>query len=347
MSSQGDTSSAQNEPGVISFQGQQLKLDSAEDAKPITDTLTGSASHGMHTLVLEGNTLGIPAAEAIGQSLETLSGLKRALLKDLFTGRLKNEVPVALKHLLDGVTKSGAYLEELDLSDNAFGPIGMESVKPFLQSASCERLEVLRLNNNGLGLPGGSLLADAIEYLTNLRTLIVGRNRLASSSTREDSVGKIAAGLATLSKLEALEMPQNGIRVEGIISLAQAVESNRNLRVLNLNDNSITPKGAKPLASALSHCLNLQSLNLGDCLLKNKGTIMILKALISGKLKSLKDINLSGNEISSEEVIDLISVLVSKTGCEPGLQIDLSSNSFGEKLSDKLLEIPNVSITLE
>lgn len=291
---------------VLSFKGEGLKLDSAGDAERIVSALRGPGHGTIDTIILEGNTLGITAAQAIGEALEDVPRLQRALLKDMFTGRLKNEVPIALKHLLDGITSSGAYLLELDLSDNAFGPIGMESVKPFLQSASCERLEILRLNNNGLGLPGGALLADSVGDLKNLRTLIVGRNRLASSSTKEDVAGRIGSALSTICTLEVLEMPQNGIRVEGIIPLAEAVETNTNLKVLNLNDNIITPKGAVKLASALSQCSSLEELNLGDCLLKNRGVVYILKGLMEGKVKSLKYVNLSGNEASSEEVVSLM-----------------------------------------
>lgn len=50
----------------------------------------------MEYLNLEGNTLGIEAAEAIGKALESKSELKKALWKDMFTGRMKNEIPTAL-----------------------------------------------------------------------------------------------------------------------------------------------------------------------------------------------------------------------------------------------------------
>ena len=46
---------------------------------------------------------------------------------------------------------------ELDLSDNAFGPNGMEGLVDFLKSESCYSLKELRLNNNGLGITGGKV----------------------------------------------------------------------------------------------------------------------------------------------------------------------------------------------
>lgn len=46
-------------------------------------------------LELEGNTLGVSASKAIGKALESKRELEAALWKDLFTGRLKNEIPQA------------------------------------------------------------------------------------------------------------------------------------------------------------------------------------------------------------------------------------------------------------
>ena len=47
-------------------------------------------------LKLEGNTLGIDAAEMIGKALASHPEFTRAHWKDLFTGRLKTEIPQAL-----------------------------------------------------------------------------------------------------------------------------------------------------------------------------------------------------------------------------------------------------------
>lgn len=47
-------------------------------------------------LNLEGNTLGVEASKHIAKSLEKHPEFKRALWKDMFTGRLKEEIPKAL-----------------------------------------------------------------------------------------------------------------------------------------------------------------------------------------------------------------------------------------------------------
>ncbi len=50
-----------------------------------------------------------------------------------------------------------AFLTELDLSDNAFGPTGVEPIIPLLRSPSFYSIKVLRFNNNGLGIKGGTV----------------------------------------------------------------------------------------------------------------------------------------------------------------------------------------------
>lgn len=85
-------------------------------------------------------------------------------------------------------------MTELDLSDNAFGPIGVQGLASLLRSSSCYALEELRLNNNGLGIGGGKLLADALLDCFNsskaegkplaLKVFIAGRNRLENDGAK-------------------------------------------------------------------------------------------------------------------------------------------------------------------
>lgn len=172
---------------VVSFAGRGLKLDNEEDCKEFVDTICESEL--LETLNLEGNTVGVDAAKAIGKALESKYLLKRALLKDLFTGRLKTEIPDAIRYLTAGISLSGAKLNELDLSDNAFGPIALKALIPFLQSPACSELRILRLNNNGLGSEGGKLLARGLSSLKQLQVLICGRNRLENEGAT--AVGKV------------------------------------------------------------------------------------------------------------------------------------------------------------
>lgn len=52
--------------------------------------------NSLEYLNLEGNTLGVEASKLIANALEKHPELKQALWKDMFTGRMKTEIPKAL-----------------------------------------------------------------------------------------------------------------------------------------------------------------------------------------------------------------------------------------------------------
>ena len=58
----------------------------------------------LHVLELEGNTIGVEAAKGIGEALSKHPNLQRARWKDMFTGRLRQEIPDALVSLTNSFT---------------------------------------------------------------------------------------------------------------------------------------------------------------------------------------------------------------------------------------------------
>lgn len=200
--------------------------------------------------------MGVDAAAAIGKALEKHPEFHEALWKNMFTSRLKTEIPEALKLLGSGMTVAGARLTVLDLSDNAIGPHGMVGLEDLLRSPVCYSLQELHMNNCGLGIYGGRMLSKAlIDCHSNsilagmplkLKVFIGGRNRLENEGAK--AIAKI---FATLKTLEVIAMPQNSIYHEGIAALAEGFKENPYLRVLNLNDNTLTSKGAAHIADAL------------------------------------------------------------------------------------------------
>ena len=90
-------------------------------------------------------------------------------------GKYKNEKQILRsyinvylqRHLGGGIMSAEASLTELDLSDNAFGPNGMEGLTDLLKSSSCYRLRTLKLNNNGLGTHGGKVsVFSKLHYIS-------------------------------------------------------------------------------------------------------------------------------------------------------------------------------------
>ncbi|XP_037303342.1 ran GTPase-activating protein 1 isoform X2 [Manduca sexta] len=320
----------QPESGV-DFSGKSLKLDTEKDAQPIIDAINKCPN--LVYLTLTGNTLGVKAAQAIAKALENHPELKVARFSDMFTGRMKTEIPPALMALGDGMIAAGARLTVLDLSDNAFGPIGVEGLAKLLQSDVCSEIEELRLNNNGLGITGGRLLASALKQRRRrLKIFVAGRNRLEN-----DGAKALAQVFQEMGTLEEVAMPQNGIYHVGISALSTAFKSNPRLSRLNLNDNTIGAKGARAVADALPHLKNLRCINFGDCLLKSKGACALAKALKDNS-PLLESLDLSHNEIGRAACLEVVEALtVLPDSGERLSRVVLAGNSLGGSADKKVL----------
>merc|ERR1719481_2411061 len=293
----------------------------------------------VHTLTLAGNTVGIEAAGVIGKALIGHAELRRAHWKDMFTGRMKTEIPPALVNLTRGLLTAQARLVELDLSDNAFGPVGMEGLITFLKSPSCFSLQELKLNNTGCGVTGGKMLAGllldcynkskAIGHPLALKVFILGRSR-----QENEGATALAQVFKLMGSLEEVVMPQNGIYHEGLTALADAFASNPNLKILNMNDNTFTAKGAKAMGAAIRNLNKLEVLNLGDCLLKSGGTKLICKAL-KGRHPNLKEFVLDSNEIRLKGGLNIVDAVRGKENLQ---KLSIDGNQFGEDGLEKILK---------
>ncbi|KAL4092351.1 hypothetical protein QTP88_026872 [Uroleucon formosanum] len=319
----------------LSFADQSLSLNSAEDAKIIVSAIEKCPC--LVFLNLQGNTLGIDAAKEIGHAIAKHgSHLKHALWQDMFTGRLKSEIPIVLEHLSAGLLTANVRLSELDLSNNAFGPIGMKGLVKLLNSPVCYELQTLRLMNNGLGISGAKMLAKALidNYHAsvtagtpfNLKVLIAGRNRLEN-----EGIIALSQFFSLVKTMEEITIPQNGIYCKGILALSKSLLENPNLKVLDVQDNLLTVLGAEALANVLPKLKNLKHLNIADCLIKSKGALAIAEAL--NVHESLEHLDVSYNEINSESGMILTKALCDKINLK---EYNINGNRFGIETIDSI-----------
>lgn len=324
--------------GQLSFKGKSLKLNTAEDAKDVIKEI--EEFDGLEALRLEGNTVGVEAARVIAKALEKKSELKRCHWSDMFTGRLRSEIPPALISLGEGLVTAGAQLVELDLSDNAFGPDGVRGFEALLKSPACFSLQELKLNNCGMGIGGGKILAAALTECYRksssqgkplaLKVFMAGRNRLEN-----DGATALAEAFGIIGTLEEVHMPQNGINHPGVTALAQAFAINPLLRVINLNDNTFTEKGGVAMAETLKTLRQVEVINFGDCLVRSKGAVAIADA-VRGGLPKLKELNLSFCEIKRDAAVAVAEAVADKTELE---KLDLNGNTLGEEGCEQLQEV--------
>lgn len=323
--------------GELSFKGLGLKLDNAESVEELVREV--AQYQGLRALRLEGNTVGVDAARAIAKALECKDLLQRCYWSDMFTGRLRSEIPTALRCLGSALMSAGARLTELDLSDNAFGPDGVKGIEQLLKSPSCHTLRELRLNNCGMGIGGGKILAEALIEChrqssalgapLKLRVFIAGRNRLEN-----EGASALAKAFQLIGSLEEVHMPQNGINYAGVMALASAMRHNPELRILNFNDNTFTKRGTLAMAQALRHLRNVQVINFGDCLVRSEGAIALAAVLREG-LPILKELNLSFGEITEAAALVVTQAVMDKPHME---KVDLNGNCLGEEGCEALRE---------
>ncbi|XP_017069689.2 ran GTPase-activating protein [Drosophila eugracilis] len=324
----------------ISFQDKALTWDTAADVQDVVDALNKQTT--VHYLNLDGNTLGVEAAKAIGEGLKRHPEFRKALWKNLFTRRLKSEIPEALKHLGAALNVAGAKLTVLDLSDNALGPNGMRGLEEFLRSPVCYSLQKLLLYNCGLGPEGGSMLSKALIDLhanakkagfpLQLRVFVGARNRLENSGARA-----LAEAFKTLKTFEEIVLQQNSIYFEGVSALAESFKENPHLRVINMNDNTLRPKGAEKIAEILPFLPMLRELNCGDCLVRTNGAYHFGEALENSN-DQLEVLDLGFNEINSDGGMVLVSAMKNKLKLR---FFNLDGNNFGEEGAEQIKEEMN------
>lgn len=294
----------------------------------------------LNFLNLEGNTMGCVAAKLIGKALEKHPEFKKALWKDMFTGRMKTEIPPALIDLTRGISTAKAQLTVLDLSDNALGPNGMTGLVDFIKSSSCFSLQELRLMNCGLGITGATMLANSLTECyrksveagtpLELKVFAAGRNRLENQGAKA-----LSAIFEEIQTLQEITIPQNGIYHQGMACLAEALKKNPNMQVINFNDNTVTAKGAEVLADAFYSIEGLREINLGDCLLKDVGG-QILSDVLADCHPDLEYVNLSGNEIGPEVGIALANAMGHKENLK---KFVLDCNQFGDEGVEAIQQI--------
>ncbi|GAA5845864.1 hypothetical protein JCM11251_002929 [Rhodosporidiobolus azoricus] len=294
---------------LYSLVGKQLKLDDKASIQPYLDQI--EAIPDLEEVRFGGNTLGIEACEALAKTLEGKTKLRIADFSDIFTGRLISEIPQSLLALCTSLLTL-PELHTLDLSDNAFGGRTAEPMLEFI--ANAPKLEVFKLNNNGMGPAGGAMIAGALlenakkaekeGRKSSLRVLVCGRNRLENGSSQA-----FADAFAALGTLREVRMPQNGIRMEGIEAIVGGLSKNTALEHLDLQDNTATEKGSRAIAKSLASWPKLHTLNLSDCLLRPRGGLSIFRTLSSGSNPLLSSLKLQSNELDARAITELASAI--------------------------------------
>lgn len=146
-----------------------------EEVEKVLTFLKENREH-ITSLELSSNSISFDVAKALAAEIKLLPNLEVANFRDIFVGRKKEDLPLSLQELILAI--EGKNIKVLDLSDNAFGPIGVKSFGFFLEKT--KTLEELHLENNGLGPEGAEMVANSllVNEDIKLKVLKLNRNRL-------------------------------------------------------------------------------------------------------------------------------------------------------------------------
>ena len=259
-----------------------------------------------------------------------------------------SEIPQALSAICDAL-KDKTSLVEINLSDNAFGGRSVDPMVPFLTHN--RSFQILRLNNNGLGPAGGQVIANALlasaklskaeGKKSNLKTVICGRNRLENGSASE-----WAEAFAEHGTLVEVRMVQNGIRMDGITSIAKGLAKCPDIEYIDLQDNTFTVDGeltgVEAWAEALASWPKLHTLNLSDCVLSAEGEVPeIINALSLGSNPNLHTLQLQNNNLETRTFAVLAGAV--SEGLQNLKTLELQWNDVEE--DDENLE--NIALSLK
>ena len=345
-----------------------VKWDDPSDLSDMISEIAKNKSE-ITSLELTHCSIGTECAKKLSEAISLCDNLTSVNYRDLFVSRLKEDLPISLKYLMEAI--SNKKISFLDLSDNAFGPTAIPSFDFFLRT--CPNLEYLELENNGLGPEGAEMVCNALlqNDKIKLKKIIINRNRL-----EEKGALSLAKVIEKMKSFEHLEFFQNGISTEGMKKLFEALKDNKNLQVLKINDN-FTKTSLNDLIENIPGFTKLKIIDISDSItesnLGNKLGIDLFKALstietleeiycnyneiidknsqkaifeILKKFKNIKIVQLKGNEINKTLVKNYEKDLtIEKLECFSDNEEELEEEEEEKEKVDKLTkDIANIDI---
>jgi Ran GTPase-activating protein 1 len=123
---------------------------------------------------MSGHSYGLEACKFMSEILKDASLITNADFSDIFTARVRAELPECLRNLCSSL--QGKNIKELNLSHNAFGPDGIRGFDFLLETTPS--IKNLHISNCGLGPEGGEMIAKSLEAGNlKLEEFSIGRNR--------------------------------------------------------------------------------------------------------------------------------------------------------------------------
>jgi len=117
----------------------------------------------------------------------------------------------------------------------------------------------------------------------------------------DGSASAWAEAFAAHGSLVDVRLPQNGIRMDGIASLAGGLAQCPHLEHIDLQDNTFSQIGSEAMAKSLPVWKELKVLNLSDCVLAEEGAGIssVIKVIAMGHHPKLHTLQLQNNNMDT------------------------------------------------
>ncbi|CAD5119403.1 unnamed protein product [Dimorphilus gyrociliatus] len=253
---------------------------------------------------------------------------------------------------LSDILQKLKYLRNLVIGSNRLENDGINMISYNLSSEAI--LQKLILNDSSFGSLGARHLVSSLKYFTNLSELNLSDNPIKDDGIiaiftkispkhleklylENCNFGKLGAielskCLSHLKELKILNINQNRIKDEGIISIFDILASNHEkLQEIYAKDCSFSSKAAIEISKLLENFTDLNQLCLSNNRLENRGTKAIFSA-ISKYNHKLRVIQMSNCSIGIDGIAEFAVALQNLTFLE---EIDIQANFIYDEGAQK------------
>lgn len=215
-------------------------------------------------------------------------------LSDIIAGKSEEEALEVLRIICDSL--GGCALQDLNLSDNALGRPGVLACQAVLSGKALRKLYVC---NDGLSAEASETL---FEILSKDGMPALSVFHFYNNMSGDGGAVAIAGLVRACPELVDFRFSATRAQRPGCLAVAQALTTLTSLTSLDLGDCMFAGEAAVLLGQTLEKQMALTSLNLRDSGLGSEGIVIVVKALEAGPGRGLKVLDVSGNDIESDNV---------------------------------------------
>lgn len=125
------------------------------------------------------------------------------------------------------------------------------------------------------------MIANALKENPNMKLTYfsAGRDRLENKGIKS-----LAEAFKQMGSLQVIEVPQNGIKKEGMMALMECLKYNAdNIREIYVHDNWIKNEAVDLLAEFILKAKTLKVLNISDSTMGSESVYLVVSALAQSK----------------------------------------------------------------